>query len=578
MIPHVRRAGLLVSISLLMPTLLVAYGGDTHYYLRFATGLETCFNWDEAHLIASADYLLDKNRTTTAEKQPVQTHNKINWHAFGHSEERFNELWQRVELETDPELQLVKLGQFLHFATDWESHYGYGVRMGHGLPTIFGRDPDSFANDRMNNMRMIGQTLDHMVRVCVMQGRKTDWSEDPDRLLAELAEDLRDEDLLDELYEFNSRRWKLFGYRGKKSKEILARNHLLIEQLIERRGRSRPERKIPSDFTPGDPERGLPPPIALRYNTDGEVIAVYGVEIELMPEYDGTELSASEEEAFEESVETELVDDLEATVQGGQDLDLYTNVELVILDANLAPNGWLVEAAIRNLGPGPSPEGTLDVFVVDVASEQILGQESKGVPSLVGREESRVAIFVKSDGEPHRRILVGASLQVFDLSAQGNDQWFAPWQDELRGELGKRNQEESREPGEVGVLGTPKAWVDSDGDFWLAVHALVSGGDSSRRLGTVRTRLLGGRGELLHEVQHDSVVWTSASDSERGVVPARAFLSPPSREAFCRALRKLRGGSNARIEVSIRGGNALPFEASYPMPPEVVARAQSRCG
>ena len=51
---------------------------------HFATALEACFDWDEAHLIASADYLVDKNRTTTAEKHPFKKHNKINWHAFGH--------------------------------------------------------------------------------------------------------------------------------------------------------------------------------------------------------------------------------------------------------------------------------------------------------------------------------------------------------------------------------------------------------------------------------------------------------------------------------------------------------------
>ena len=81
----------------------LAYGGDTHYYLRFASALETCFTWGEAHLIASADYLVDKNRTTTAEKQPFEKYNKVNWHAFSRPRERFNELWERVLAEqNDP--------------------------------------------------------------------------------------------------------------------------------------------------------------------------------------------------------------------------------------------------------------------------------------------------------------------------------------------------------------------------------------------------------------------------------------------------------------------------------------------
>ena len=74
-----------------------------------AEALEACFTWDEAHLIASADYLVDKNRTTTAEKQPLKTHNKINWHAFGRNEERFNVLWERVLEEQDPNLEHKRL-------------------------------------------------------------------------------------------------------------------------------------------------------------------------------------------------------------------------------------------------------------------------------------------------------------------------------------------------------------------------------------------------------------------------------------------------------------------------------------
>ena len=77
-----RHAGVapLLAVVLLMasaPSRVGAYGGDTHYYLRFAKALEACFTWDEAHLIASADYLVDKNRTTTAEKQPFKTPNDI---------------------------------------------------------------------------------------------------------------------------------------------------------------------------------------------------------------------------------------------------------------------------------------------------------------------------------------------------------------------------------------------------------------------------------------------------------------------------------------------------------------------
>ncbi|MCZ6779050.1 MAG: hypothetical protein O7F16_08775, partial [Acidobacteria bacterium] len=280
-------AMMLVVLSLGVSSEARGYGGDTHYYLRFATALEVCFTWDEAHLIASADYMLDKNRATTAEKHPFKKHNKINWHAFGGNEERFNELWERVLNEKDPQLQLIKLGQFLHFISDWESHYGYGVRMGHGIPTVTGRDPDSLGANRMNNFRMIDQTIDHMVEVCMAWGRNVWSGSDPDQFRANLYKDLASESVLDDMFLYNSRKWKSWGVRGKKGKEILAHNHLLIEQLIERRRTKTPKRNVPEDFQPGDPEKGIPPPLGIRYDSEGRPLQIYGVEVELMPEFQG---------------------------------------------------------------------------------------------------------------------------------------------------------------------------------------------------------------------------------------------------------------------------------------------------
>ena len=50
---QVRTLLLAIGLALAAAPALLAYGGDTHYYLRFATALETCFDWDEAHLIAA---------------------------------------------------------------------------------------------------------------------------------------------------------------------------------------------------------------------------------------------------------------------------------------------------------------------------------------------------------------------------------------------------------------------------------------------------------------------------------------------------------------------------------------------
>jgi len=119
MVPsNIKKALLSILLVAASSPLAWGYAGDTHYYLRFASALEACFNWDEAHLIASADLMLDKNRSTVAEKHPFKKYNKVYWHAFSRDQERFSELWERVLREQDPELKLIKLGQFSHYLED----------------------------------------------------------------------------------------------------------------------------------------------------------------------------------------------------------------------------------------------------------------------------------------------------------------------------------------------------------------------------------------------------------------------------------------------------------------------------
>ena len=72
-----------------------AFAPDTHYYLTFGMALATCFDWDEAHIIASGDEMTDRNKTTVAETSLKKTKKRA-WHAFGHSHEQLNVLWQRV--------------------------------------------------------------------------------------------------------------------------------------------------------------------------------------------------------------------------------------------------------------------------------------------------------------------------------------------------------------------------------------------------------------------------------------------------------------------------------------------------
>ncbi len=97
--PILRYAGCLILFCIC--SVALTYERDSHYYLRYGLALSTCFNWHEAHLIASGDWGMDENRTTRAEITPLRRKNKIQWHAFGHSDTRFNELWDRSRTEED---------------------------------------------------------------------------------------------------------------------------------------------------------------------------------------------------------------------------------------------------------------------------------------------------------------------------------------------------------------------------------------------------------------------------------------------------------------------------------------------
>ena len=66
-----------LAFLMLLPGPGLGYELDSHYYLRFGLSLSTCFDWDEAHLIASGDWNLDANGATHAEMNPIQKRNKI---------------------------------------------------------------------------------------------------------------------------------------------------------------------------------------------------------------------------------------------------------------------------------------------------------------------------------------------------------------------------------------------------------------------------------------------------------------------------------------------------------------------
>ena len=569
---NMRRALLGVLLMVASSPCIWGYAGDTHYYLRFGSALETCFSWDEAHLIASADLMLDKNRTTVAEKHPFKKYNKVYWHAFSRNQERFNELWERVLTEEDPERKLIRLGQFMHYVGDWEPHFGWGIRWGHGVTTLLVNDPDSLGYDEMNNRRMISQSLYHMLLVCSEWGREPESGNDPDRALVDIYWDLIDDGSMQRLFDSNTPRWKKWGKRWKKGKQILAENHLIIEKLIERRATATPGRDIPADFTPGDPERGIPPPIGLRLDKDGNVTEVLGVETELSPEYDGSDMTVDEEKVYEEDQETDLVDDLEEEIQDGRDLDLNANVQLSLQEAELTDRGWLIEVMIENLGNGDSEAGRIELVVLDVATEELLGEASRDIPAIRAGEKLAYGILVESSGVPTRRVLIGASLKINDLSADNNDVWFVPWRHEVAGlekVKEKKKRKGKREPGAVEFLGKPKAWIDERGDTYLVVTAYVAGGDSSRRLGQLRLQI----GETKILVADTESVWFSVPDLRRRLVPARGIFMLPQEEQICAEIEK----GNRTVELVIDGEDVEPASTTFELSQGYIKNALAAC-
>ena len=246
-----------------------AYHMDTHYFLRFYLSLATCFTWEESHLIASADWGLDTNSDISAEMTPTKKSNKVQWHAFGHSDKRFRELWLRATDEPDLEHRLIKLGQFMHFLEDWESHAGYGVRLGHARDTFLGRDPDSLGYDIAKNHRMIQSALDHLLMTCKDLDR---LKMDPDELLVLMMQRLMEDNLLEDLYEMSNPNWKRGRMGGLNAKgfRIISANKARIEELMLDHSDQFTNKNIPSDFFK-EASGSIPPPLKIPVDQSGRI-------------------------------------------------------------------------------------------------------------------------------------------------------------------------------------------------------------------------------------------------------------------------------------------------------------------
>ena len=133
----------------------------------------------------------------------------------------------------------------------------------------------------------------------------------------------------------------------------------------------------------------------------------------------------------------------------------------------------------------------------------------------------------------------------------------------------KKKKTEKKGPGAVEFLGNPKMWVDEQEDGWLIIGAFVTGGDSSRRIGSLRIRM----GALELEIGNARDIWFSVPDLKRRVVPARTGIWLPTIEKACTELAK----DDLQMEITISGEQVVTTTKSFELPPEFVEDVRDAC-
>lgn len=529
-----------------------AFELDSHYYLRFGLSLLTCFDWQESHLIASGDWGMDENGSTHAEMNPVQTRNKVGWHAFGHLDGRFHELWLRSRQEPDLELRLIKLGQFMHFLEDWEAHAGYGIRLGHARDTFRGRDPDSLGNSAAKNHRMVQSALDHLLETCNDLER---LETDPDRRLIEIMNLIYEDGLLADVFDASDAGWrrgKTGGFRPE-GPAIKAAIKTRIEELIERSVKPLADKGVPADFEPGT-ARGIPPSLAIPFDAEGQVIVKRSMAQSLRDWASGAELAA----------------------------DVTLSLEQVRIDyrgtARTRPAGWQVTLVAANEGELPSAEGHIEVVVIDSDDERLLAQATAPLAALQPGERTTVRLRLAARGRPEPDVIVGAFARVGDLTAMNDEDWLM---------LGDAEEElpdvpitTDLDPPVIGpetvrFLEPPRTFIVDD-RICIMVTALCAGGDSPQKLEKVVGEVLGEREEPYVDELDVPGRW-SALSTEQGLVAGKTFECYwPKPENFAQLRAEDPGALRFLITLEARGAD--PHTQEFPIDPDFVRRAIERFG
>ncbi len=527
----------------LLPGLSAGYEMDSHYYLRFGLSLASCFNWEEAHLIASGDWAMDENGTTHAEMNPVQRRNKIDWHAFGHSDRRFRELWLRSVSESDLERRLIKLGQFMHFLEDWESHAGYGLRMGHARDSYRGRDPDSLGNSFPKNHRMLQSALDHLLATCEDLGRLT---EDRDLRLIQIMTTLYADGLMDDLFEASDPGWK----RGKTGCRdgcftIIATNKERIEQLIVDLFKPLPEKNVPPDFAPGT-ELGIPESLAIPFSQDGEVIVSRSIRQEMR------DWASASDRAPDVALSLE---------------DAQVNYRA---SARLGPAGWRLLIRTTNQGEIESAEGRIEIVVIDSDDEAVLAQANEPLPVLQPGESREFRVNIAAVGRPEPDVIIAAFARVGDMTAMNDEDWLM---------LGDAEAEIPDVPiitdldplpdeaETLHFLDSPRMFIIDDLTC-IVVTAYTSAGDSPQKLDDAVLEVIGGAVDTYAFAHAVPGRW-GAVFMQNGLVAAKnfgCFLPGPETHELLVA----QDPQSLSLSVTLEAKGIDPYTEEFPLDPEFV--------
>jgi hypothetical protein len=480
--------------------LATAFERDTHYYSTFALALTSCFEWREAHLIASADVMVDGSRGTVAELDPAKRHNKAAWHAFGHSAERYYELWERVTLEQREAERLVAFGQFLHYLQDWEAHAGYPVHLGHAKATLLGHDPDSMAKSEPRTRHSVQATLDHMALVCEQLGRLPDGTDNSDEAVPELLGRVHGNRLVQDLIELSDPAWRktLKGGLTEHGAEIMAENIRRVEQYVLEEIAPLPAKNVPADFQPGSDELGIPEPLELDFEADGRIASHLPTHVEragLHPEDDHLDPA-----------------------------DHHVRV----VQARPKKDGWRVQVDVTNVGDKPMPSGELLAIVVDALSDETLGQATVDVPEVAPDETIKLKLTVPTT-RPSETALIGVSVDTrHDRDPYNSDIWHISAEDleELEDHVAAYGHlHGSPEIPDNAVLETrtPRVWLTSAGLLCTSHVARGTSDDPTWHMEPLQFSLRGGDGKLVAVSGVNPPVWTVTPFEPGRIAAVKSF-------------------------------------------------------